>query len=325
MRLFMPVLLVVLVMSTVMSAGPVEVIDKEFEQVISTRAKLETIAKDLQFTEGPVWIARKGKEPGHLLFSDIPADRIYRWGPREKLSVFREPSGKSNGLLVGPRGGLLACEHWNRRVTQTLEGSTVISLCDYYLRKPLNSPNDIAIGPDKTLWFTDPPYGLEERKQEQENCNVFVFGPAWGKPTAMVTDFHRPNGIVFSPDKSVVYVADSGKPHHVRSFRVLTDTSVTPAAYKVEEVGVFCTISPGGPDGMAVDTAGRLYVTAGDGVQVFKADGTLIGKILTPKVPANCCFGGPDGCTAYVTEMEHRRLVMFRVDRPGLAWKRWQE
>ncbi|MFC2076987.1 SMP-30/gluconolactonase/LRE family protein [candidate division KSB1 bacterium] len=313
MRALLSVLLGVLLVSTVFAAGPVEVIDKEFSQVVSGRAKLVTIGADFEFTEGPVWIAKKGKERGHLLFSDIPADKIYRWGPKEKLTVFREPSGKSNGLLVGPRGGLLACEHWNRRVTQTLGGGTVISLCDYYLRKPLNSPNDIAIGPDKTLWFTDPPYGLEGREQIQENCNVFVFGQAWGEPKVAVSDFNRPNGIVFSPDKSVVYVADSGKPHHVRSFKVITDTTVTPAAYGVDDGKVFCVITPGGPDGMAVDVDGRLYVTAGDGVQVFRADGKLIGKILTPKVPANCCFGGDDMKTLYMTAREAVYSIKLKV------------
>jgi len=296
------ILLLLLLPQGLFSAN-IQALKPEFSAVVGEDAQLVEIATDLQFTEGPVWIG--SGESGYLLFSDIPANKIYRWAPGEDLSVWRSPSGNSNGLLLDSQGRLLACEHGGRRVSLALDSGEVVTLCDSYKGGRLNSPNDVALGADGSLWFTDPPYGLGKQKPEQPANYVFRLAPGAKEPAAVVDDFHRPNGIVFSPDKKVLYVSDSGRPHHIRSFRV--------AGESLEEIGVFATISPGGPDGMCVDTMGRLYSTAGDGVHVFSPDGILIGKILTPRIPTNCCFGGSEWKTLYITARPDVYAVKLKV------------
>lgn len=303
MKGFFSILLLLLLPQGSFSAG-IQALKPEFSAVVNEDAELVEIATGLEFTEGPVWIG--SGESGYLLFSDIPADKIYRWAPGEDLSVWRTPSGNSNGLLLDSQGRLLACEHGGRRVSLTLDSGKVVTLSDRFNGGRLNSPNDVALGADGSLWFTDPPYGLSKQEEsEQPACYVFRLAPGAKAPTAVVEDFNRPNGIVFSPDKKVLYISDSGRPHHIRYFRV--------AGESLEEIGVFATISPGGPDGMCVDTEGRLYSTAGDGVHVFSPDGILIGKILTPHNPTNCCFGGRQWKTLYITARPDVYAVKLRV------------
>ena len=303
MKGFFSILLLLLLPQGSFSAG-IQALKPEFSAVVNEDAELVEIATGLEFTEGPVWIG--SGESGYLLFSDIPADKIYRWTPGEDLSVWRTPSGNSNGLLLDSQGRLLACEHGGRRVSLTLDSGEVVTLSDRFKGGRLNSPNDVALGADGSLWFTDPPYGLSKQEEsEQPACYVFRLAPGAKAPTAVVEDFDRPNGIVFSPDKKVLYISDSGKPHHIRYFRV--------AGESLEEIGVFATISPGGPDGMCVDAEGRLYSTAGDGVHVFSPDGILIGKILTPHNPTNCCFGGRQWKTLYITARPDVYAVKLRV------------
>ena len=303
MKGFFSILLLLLLPQGSFSAG-IQALKPEFSAVVNEDAELVEIATGLEFTEGPVWIG--SGESGYLLFSDIPADKIYRWTPGEDLSVWRTPSGNSNGLLLDSQGRILACEHGGRRVSLTLDSGKAVTLCDSYKGGKLNSPNDVALGADGSLWFTDPPYGLSKQEEsEQPACYVFRLAQGAKEPTVVVEDFDRPNGIVFSPDKKVLYISDSGRPHHIRYFRV--------AGESLEEIGVFATISPGGPDGMCVDTMGRLYSTAGDGVHVFSPDGILIGKILTPHNPTNCCFGGRQWKTLYITARPDVYAVKLRV------------
>lgn len=285
----------------------IQALDPEFSQVVSPDALLDEIASGHQFTEGPVWVD-SAQAGGYLLFSDIPADRIYRWRNGVPNIVWREPSGKSNGLILDAGGQLVACEHWNRRVTLTRKDGEVVTLCDSYRGKKLNSPNDAAVGGDGSIWFTDPPYGLEKRERELDRDYVFRLGPGENEPRAMIDDFDRPNGLVFSPDKKILYVADSGKPHHIRSFRIEGDS--------LSEIGVFAVVTPGAPDGMCVDSEGRLYTTAGDGVHVYNSGGKLIGKILTPQTPANCCFGGGRRHTLFITA--RTSVYKIRLEVQGL-------
>lgn len=289
------------------AAKAVEIIDPQFADVVSPDAVLTELAGECQFTEGPVWIDSDGAE-GYLLFSDIPADRIYRWSKGVPIKVWREPSGNSNGLLQDSGGQLLACEHGNRRVSVTKADGTVAILCDSFRGKKLNSPNDAAVGPDGSIWFTDPSYGLDGRPQEQAGQYVFRLKPGRKEPQLMVDNFDMPNGIVFSPDKKTLYIADSGKPHHIRSFSVAGDS--------LRENGVFAVISPGGPDGIRVDRAGRLYAACGDGVQVFSPAGKLLGKILTPVTPANCAFGGDQNRSLFITARQ--KAYVMQLKTPGL-------
>ncbi len=296
------VLLLFLMVPLMVFSAVIKPEDQSFDQVVSPDAKLDTLATGLRFTEGPVWIPVEGD--GYLLFSDIPADIIYRWSADEGLSPWRTPSGKSNGLLLDGQGRVLACEHANRRVSMVLSPDSAVTLCGSYNGKKLNSPNDIALDADGSLWFTDPPYGIEDGEQEQPAQYVFKMQAGGGEPTVVAGDFHRPNGIVFSPDKQTLYISDSGK-RHVRCF------SVTPDGLK--ERDLFAEISPGGPDGMCVDAAGRVYVTAGDGVQVFAPGGRLLGRILTPRQPTNCCFGGRDYKTLFITARQDVHAVKLMV------------
>jgi gluconolactonase len=293
-------LITALLLPAVLPGATVKSESEGFAAVADPGAKLDTVATGLQFTEGPVWISGGG----YLLFSDIPADKIYRWSAADGLSVWRTPSGKSNGLLLDAQGALLVCEHWGRKLSRVYSPDSAVTICGSFGGKLLNSPNDVALDADGSLWFTDPPYGLEGREQEQPASYVFHVAANGGEPVAVVDDFVRPNGIVFSPDKKVLYISDS-QAAVVRSFRV--------EGGKLEEIGVFAKISPGGPDGMCVDSEGRLYVTAGDGVQVFSPEGVLLGRILTPQQPTNCCFGGEDWDTLYMTARPDVYAVKLKV------------
>ncbi|MEA3368646.1 MAG: SMP-30/gluconolactonase/LRE family protein, partial [Planctomycetota bacterium] len=172
-------------------------------------------------------------------------------------------------------------------------------------------PNDVAVRSDGTIWFTDPPYGLKGKKQEQPACYVFRLDPGAKEPVVVASDFTRPNGIAFSPDERWVYVANSdGRAAHVRRFRVTDDNTLADGR-------VFCTIRPGGPDGIRCDAGGRLYVSAGDGVQVFSPGGKCIGKVRTPQGAANCAFGGPDGRTFFITARKSVWAVRLKVSGTG--------
>jgi gluconolactonase len=269
----------------------IEVLHSEMAEVVASDARFEAIATGLRFTEGPVWLPRREI----LVFSDIPANRLYRWTSAEGLAVFREPSQNANGNTLDLEGRLVTCEHGSRLVTRGEPDGRVTILAGRHQGGRLNSPNDIVFKRDGTAWFTDPPYGLGDRAKEQPGNYVFRLDPGAVEPVPVVTDFLMPNGLCFSPDERLLYIADSShERHHVRRFRVK-------AGNQLEDDGVFATIVPHVPDGMRVDAQGRLFCTAGDGVQVFRPDGTLVGKFLTPQTAANCCFGEREGRTLFIT------------------------
>jgi gluconolactonase len=268
--------------------------------VLPAGAKVEKLAGGFTFIEGPVWVP---EGEGHLIFSDINANRLIRWTPREGATTFRMPSGQANGNTLDAQGRLITCEHANRRVSRTEPNGTVISLVDRYNGLTLNAPNDVAVKSDGTVWFTDPNYGLG---QTQPGRYVFRFHPSNGNATvnALITNFDQPNGICFSPDETKLYVADSGAPRHIRVFDVLTENTLSAGR-------VFTAINPGAPDGIRTDATGRLFSSAGDGVQIFGADGTLLGRLLTPEAPANLCFGGPGNQMLFITA----RTSLYGVTR----------
>ncbi len=245
----------------------------------------EVVAEGLGFTEGPVWLP-----DGALLFSDIPNERIHivRGGV---LGVYREPSGNANGLTLDRAGRLIACEHGNRRVSIEGDGG-VEALATHYEGHRLNSPNDVVVRSDGRVFFTDPPYGIEEEQRELPYNGVFTISPS-GELALLATDFDRPNGLAFSPDERTLYIADTSR-FHVRAFDVSADGALSGDR-------VFATMRERGsrPDGMKVDRDGRLYVSAGT-VQVFAADGRPLGLIDCPQWPANCAWGG-DGSALYIT------------------------
>ncbi|MCF7669515.1 MAG: SMP-30/gluconolactonase/LRE family protein [Verrucomicrobia bacterium] len=262
-----------------------------FNDVIGEATQLDKLAGDMQFVEGPVWLNR---DDGFLVFSDIPANSLMSWSEKEGLNVFRKPSGKANGNTLDLQGRLVSAEHGGRRISITRHNGEVITIADNYGGKKFNSPNDVVVKSDGTVWFTDPDYGLEGRERELDKNYVFKFDPLTRVLAIVADDFDRPNGLCFSPDEKRLYVADSGSPRHIRMFSVSEENSLSDA-------GVFCKINPGAPDGIRVDAEGRLYSTAGDGIHVFAPSGELLGKILVPETPANLCFGGPENRTLFIT------------------------
>jgi gluconolactonase len=264
----------------------------EFAKIVPDGAKLEKLAGDMKFTEGPVWSDDDG---GYLLFSDIPSNQIKRWDAKKGLGVFRDPSNYSNGNTRDAEGRLITCEHAARRVTRTEKDGTVTVLADKFDGKRLNSPNDLVVKSDGTIWFTDPPYGVPKGDvRELDKQYVFRLDPKTKELKAVIADCDMPNGLAFSPDEKRLYVADSGKPTHIRVWDVAADGTLSGG-------GVFSKIDQGAPDGIRVDSAGRVYSSAKDGVHVFAPDGKLIGKILVPETPANLCFGGKDRNELYIT------------------------
>ena len=243
--------------------------------------KTEPIATALQFAEGPVWLPGKG-----LLFSDIPADTIYR----ADKSIFRKPSGKSNGLTLDRSGRLIVCEHWNRRVTRTEDDGTVTVLADQYLGRKLNSPNDVVVRSDGMIFFTDPPYGLEGREPELPFAGVYGLPPD-GKLTLLSVYFKFPNGLAFSPDEKTLYVGDSGL-GFIEAFDVAADGGLGNARLFAKDED---------PDGMKVDERGRLWVGVTAGIRVYEPAGTVAHTVPIPEKPTNCAFGDDDHKTLYVT------------------------
>jgi gluconolactonase len=268
--------------------------DYSSETFISPDSELEELASNLQFTEGPAWCPIDSS----LLFSDIPANRIYQWSAHKKITVFREPSGHSNGLLFDQEEGLLICEHGNRRLARIDANGVYTVLVDQYRESRLNSPNDVVVRSDGMIYFTDPPYGIQPSEQELPFQGVFCFNPSNQELTLLIDNFDRPNGLAFSPDEQQLYIADSSVTRrHIRVFDVQTDGGLRNGR-------IFTSIQspvPGNPDGMKMDIEGHLYVAAAGGVWIFSPSGVQVGLISTPIQPTNCAWGGSTWRTLFIT------------------------
>jgi gluconolactonase len=282
--------------------------DSRFLDCAVPYSPMEEIATGCRWTEGPVWFA----DHGCLLFSDIPNERILRWTPGAGVSSFRHPSNFSNGHTRDRQGRLVSCEHGGRRVTRTEADGRITVLADSHGGKRLNSPNDVVVKSDGSIWFTDPTYGIlsdyegYKAAPEQDARHVFRLDPA-GHLAPVVSDFAQPNGLCFSPDESFLYIADSGASHDpgvppiIRRFRV-TDRGLTGGE-------VFATLDAGLPDGIRCDMNGNLWSSAGDGVHIFAPDGALLGKILVPQRVSNLAFGGPRRNRLFITATTSVYLV----------------
>lgn len=280
-----------------------EILDPRFKACIVDHAKVERLWTGGRWLEGPAWFAA-GR---YLVFSDIPNNRMLRYDDASgAVAVFRQPSNNANGNTVDDQGRLVTCEHLTRRVTRTdFDGATRV-LVDRIEDKRLNSPNDVVVKSDGTVWFTDPPYGIltdyegDYGDEEIGGCHVYRHDPATGKTIAVATDFDKPNGLAFSPDESLLYIADTGGSHrddgprHIRRFAVHEGG-------RLEDRGVFAVCTSGLFDGFRVDRAGRLWASARDGVHCYDPDGTLIGKIRLPELVSNLTFGGEKRNRLFIT------------------------
>lgn len=276
-----------------------EVIDPAFRTFVLGNAPVQRIATGFDWVEGPVWFG----DADMLLFSDIPNNRVHRWIPGVGVSTFREPSNFSNGHTRDRDGRLVSCEHGTRRVTRTEIDGSITVVADGFRGKRLNSPNDVVVKSDGSIWFTDPHYGImsdyEGTRAEQElPCNVYRVDPS-GAIEAVITDIHGPNGLAFSRDETRLYVADTGRmfgtdPQHIRVFDVRADGTVSGGE-------VFHVIGAGAADGFRLDSEGNIWSSAADGVHCIAPDGHLMGKILVPELVSNVCFGGRGGHRLFIT------------------------
>jgi gluconolactonase len=299
---------------------PYKIIEPEFGHLISGNARLVRLWTGAAWAEGPVFF----RDGDFLLFSDIPNNRIMRFVPHHTglggtTSVYRQPSNNTNGHTRDLEGRLVSCEHGGRRVSRTELDGRVTVIADKWQGKRLNSPNDVVVKSDGTIWFTDPPYGILTDLEgwqgdlEYGGCHVFCFDPKKGELRIVSDDFVKPNGIAFSPDEKILYIADTGASHdengprHIRAFDVSDDG-------KLSKSRVFATCDVGLFDGFRCDTKGRVWSSAGDGVHCYAPDGRLLGKILVPETVANVCFGGVKKNRLYICGTTSLYAILTHVN-----------
>ena len=276
--------------------------------LIDADAQLEQLGTGCEFTEGPVWHA----EGEFLLFSDIPANQMKKWTAEEGITNFRVPSGKSNGLTYDKQGRLVTCEHANRRVSRTEADGTVVTIASHYEGKRLNSPNDVVVKSDGSIYFSDPPYGLTadygvEGEQDLDFQGVYRLSPDGQTLTLLVDDFDRPNGLCFSPDESILYIDDTER-MHIRAFDVQPDGTIANGRVFAEEEG-----EGAAPDGMKIDVHGNVYLTGPGGIWVFDTSGQHLGIIQTPERSANLAWGGDDWSTLFITASTSLYSIQCKV------------
>lgn len=276
-------------------AAQLEVIDDRFSTCRGD-SRLERHYDGCRWAEGPVYVPA-GR---YLVWSDIPNDRMLRWDEMSgRVGLFRQPAGYSNGNTLDREGRLVTCQHGTRQVTRTEHDGSITVLADTYEGKRLNSPNDVVVRADGTIWFTDPAYGIdsdyEGHRAESElgACYVFRLDPSSGEIRVVADDFVRPNGLAFSVDETRLYIVDT-RVNHIRVFAVAADGSLGGGE-------VFAESTVGRFDGIRLDDAGRIWAAAGDGVHCFDPDGTLIGKLHLPEESSNLVFGGPQRNRLFIT------------------------
>ena len=272
-----------------------EIIEAEFAACFVGHARLERLWTGCRWAEGPAWFGG-GR---YLVWSDLPNDRLLRYDDTDgSVSVFRAPAGFANGNTTDREGRLVTCEHGHRRVTRTEHDGRITVLADRHRGARLNSPNDVVVKSDGSIWFTDPDYGIvadyegARAPREQSGCHVYRIDPDSGEVTCVADDFDHPNGLAFSRDERWLFVADSGvtegpgRPRHIRRLRV------NPDGRTLADSTVFALCPAGCFDGFRVDDADRLWASSAEGVQVYRGDGAHIGRVRVPEMVANLTFGG---------------------------------
>ncbi|MFC7398888.1 SMP-30/gluconolactonase/LRE family protein [Chelatococcus sp. GCM10030263] len=298
-----------------------DVRDERFSSLVLGNVHLEKLATGCRWAEGPAYFPA-GR---YLIWSDIPNNRLMRYDETDgSVSVFQQPANNQNGHTVDREGRLVSCEHQGRCVSRIEHDGRRTVLASHYEGKRLNSPNDVVVKSDGSLWFTDPTYGIDSEYEgdaapsEIGASNVYRLDPQTGQLATVATDFVKPNGLAFSPDEHLLYIADTGATHvkdgprHIRRFTVTGDRLSGGEVFATCDVGLF--------DGLRVDVAGNIWTSAGDGVHCYAPDGALIGKIKVPEVVANVCFGGPKRNRLFICATTSLYAVYLRVQgalRPG--------
>ncbi|WP_375496308.1 SMP-30/gluconolactonase/LRE family protein [uncultured Nostoc sp.] len=280
----------------------IEIYNDHLLAIVRPGALLQELANGAVHSEGPVYF----HEDDSVVWSDAHGNRLLRWSATDNVTVLRDPSDYQSGNYRDLEGRLVACSSGLRAIIRREHDGEWKVLVDRYDNKRLNSPNDLVVKSDGTIWFTDPPYGITEPnqgyggEQEQPGSYVYRFDPATGEIYPVVTDMVRPNGLAFSPDESMLYVSDTaafnipGGPHHIRVYEVVGNRYV-------KNGRVFAVIEPGQPDGLRVDEHSNVFTSSQDSVQIYAPDGTRLGKIIVPETSANLTFGGKESDRLFIT------------------------
>ena len=272
-----------------------------FTDLILPNADLQVLFGGMLWAEGPTYFG----QGDYVVWSDIPNNKVYQWAEGLGVRVFDHSANNANGHTIDSCGRLVSCEHLTRSVTRREHDGTTTVICDSHAGSRLNSPNDVVVRSDGSIWFTDPPYGIlsdyegKKAEQEQDGCFVYRVEKAGAVPKPIATDFVKPNGLAFSNDETRLYVSDTGLshdpegPHHIRVLDLDGD--------RVTGDRVFAEIEHGLSDGFRVDQHDNIWTSTGRGVSCYDSDGELIGEILVPEVVSNLCFGGPKRNRLFIT------------------------
>jgi gluconolactonase len=297
-----------------------EVADEHFRNLILPVAGLEKLHTGGMWVEGPAYFPLGN----YVVWSDIPNNRMLQYLDGVGVRLFRHPSNNSNGNTRDREGRLLTCEHDARRVTRTEHDGRITVLADSHKGKKLNSPNDVVVKSDGSIWFTDPPYGIiadyegHKAEMEQAGCFVYRLDPQSGALEVVVDDMHRPNGLAFSPDESKLYVSDTiwahdrTKPRHIKVYDVVDGK-------RAKNGREFVAMTEGCADGIRCDADGNLWSSAADGVHCYTPAGQLLGKIKVPEIVSNLCFGGPKRNRLFITGTTSLYAVYVAATGAGVA------
>ena len=302
--------------------------DAKLDSLLPANAKIEVLASGLDWTEGPVWM----KDGGHLLFSVIPQNAIMKFKAGEKLGMFMQPAGYTgvvpygaepgtNGLAVDAKGRLICCEHGDRRISRLETDGGKRTLVDNYEGKRFNSPNDLVIKSNGDIYFTDSPYGLpkgwDDPRRELDFCGVYRYSGD-GKLTLLTKELTRPNGIAFSPDEKILYVAQS-EPNKATwtAYQVKNDGTLGAGKVLFDSTDWVKQGKPGLPDGLKLDKQGNLWATGPGGVHIFDPKGKLLGSLETGEACGNCAWGD-DGSTLYIVADMY--LCRVKTTTKGAGW-----
>lgn len=297
-----------------------EILDDRFRKLTIWHAKLERLYTGCRWTEGPVYVPAAR----HLLWSDIPNDQIMRYDEGDgSVSVFQSHLNNHNGHTLDLHGRVVACEQGGRRISRLEHNGRWKTLVERVNGARLNSPNDVVVRSDGTVWFTDPVYGIEGyyegtiSKQEAEGSYVYCFDEKADKTVAIITDRVQPNGLAFSPDEKTLYVSDSGESHVPNHPRAIFAYELD--GQRATARGIFAECSAGIFDGFRVDQAGNIWASSADSVRVFAPDGKMIGRILVPEFVSNVCFGGPNRNRLYITAQTSLYAIYVNAHPAGFG------